>query len=557
MTKSMENTLNGKGLAIQNSKKTQTAPVLNTENKLSFIFNFEDLEIQIPGGLNDERHDRMRVTVKIKKTDSNSIYAVRHSLNLFNGREVEKLIIRTSYELETSDIILRRAFIRLTDELETYRLESQENEHEEPVVVYDLPEEEQAEALALLKSKDLLKRTSNLIKTSGLVGEETNAPILYLAYTSRKMDNPLHCIIHGSSGSGKTHLLSKTSEFIPNEEKIEFTQLSANAFYYYGRYELKHKLILIEDLDGAEDGLLPLRELQTKKRISKSVVHKGIGGIGRTKELIVEGPVSVAGCTTKASIYEDNSNRSFLLHVDESEEQDNRIMAYQRKQSAGRIDIETEQVSAKVLRNVQRLLQPVKVINPFAQHLELPKTVFKPRRTNMHYLQLIEVITFYHQYQRQWIDVETGEVIYSANSEEVPIINEYQQVYIETQLEDIELANTLIKDVLLRKSDRLNGATRNYFEKLNSYLNSNNTDTYSNKEIRKAFRIHEATLRRYHKSLEQEGYIEIVKKDRVLSDTYKVIERDEFQDLEHAIQQSLKLCLDSITTSYVNGSSNA
>jgi len=153
MTKSMENTLNGKGLAIQNSKKTQTAPVLNTDNKNNFIFNFEDLEIQIPGGLNDERLDRLRVTLKINTKDSN--YAIRHSLNLFNDRELEKFVIKTSYRLETSDITLRRAFIRLTDELETYRLESQESEHEEPVIAYELPEEEQAEALALLKSKDL------------------------------------------------------------------------------------------------------------------------------------------------------------------------------------------------------------------------------------------------------------------------------------------------------------------------------------------------------------------------------------------------------------------
>ncbi|WP_262707423.1 hypothetical protein [Maribacter sp. MJ134] len=38
--------------------------------------------------------------------------------------------------------------------------------------------------------------------------------------------------------------------------------------------------------------------------------------------MTVEGPVSVAGCTTQESIYEDNSNRSFLLYIDESEIQD-------------------------------------------------------------------------------------------------------------------------------------------------------------------------------------------------------------------------------------------
>ena len=76
---------------------------------------------------------------------------------------------------------------------------------------------------------------------------------------------------------------------------------------------------------------------------------------------------------------------------------------------------------------MQRVLKPIKVINPFAEHLELPQSVFKPRRTNSHYLQFIEAITFYKQYQREKeYDTETGEE------------------FIETTIEDIEEANELI-----------------------------------------------------------------------------------------------------------------
>lgn len=535
--KSMENTLNGKGYAVQNPKKAQVASTLNTDNKINFIFNYEDLEIQIPGGLNDEKLDRLRVTLKINIKDSYN--SVRHTINLFAYNEVEKFIIKVSHLLETDDRTIRKAFIQLTNELESYRLYLQSQEHEESTIDYELTEEEHNEAEQFLKSKDLLTKTNNLIDASGFIGEETNRLLAYLIFTSRKMDNPLHCIIHGSSGSGKTHMLGKVAEFIPNEDKIEFTQLSANAFYYFKQYKLKHKLILIEDMDGAEDGLLPLRELQTKKRISKSIVHKGIGGIGKTKNLVVEGPVSVAGCTTKESIYEDNSNRSFLLYVDESEAQDNRIMAYQRKQSAGRINVDTELEASKILRNIQRILRPVKVVNPYAEYLELPRTVFKPRRTNMHYLQLIEVITFYLQYQREEkFDESSGEA------------------YIETSLEDIKLANTLIKNVLLRKSDRLNGVARNYFENLNRYLKDRNTNTYNNQEVRREFRIKETTLRRHHRLLETEGYIKKRPDIKSISDSYEVLIVDEFQDLENTIDKALKLCLDLATSPQVRHSNN-
>jgi hypothetical protein len=46
-------------------------------------------------------------------------------------------------------------------------------------------------------------------------------------------------------------------ELIPAEDVIQITSLSENAFYYFGKQELKHKLVLIEDLDGAGEVLYP------------------------------------------------------------------------------------------------------------------------------------------------------------------------------------------------------------------------------------------------------------------------------------------------------------
>lgn len=510
---------------------------LNTDDKHNFIFVYEDIQIQVPGGLNDDKLDSLRVTLKINKVDS--YQSIRHNLNLFSHTQVEKFILQASYQLEIRDTMVRRAFIDLVNELEKYRLDRLSMEEEQAAIEYQLSEQQVKEAKHLLGSKNLFEQTNNRIGASGIIGEENNRLLMYLVFTSRKTTNPLHCISFGSSGVGKTHLQTKVSELIPSEDKVEITQLSANAFYYFNRYDLKNKLVLIEDMDGAEDGLLPLRELQTKKRISKSVVQKSIGGRGRTNNLVVEGPICVAGCTTKESMYQDNANRSFLLYIDESVEQDERIMDYQRLMYAGKVDKEYQESSAKLLRNVQRLLKPIKVINPYAQHLELPRTVFKPRRTNLHYLQLIEVITFYHQYQREeQCDETTGEL------------------YIETTLNDIKLANTLIKEVLLRKSDRLNGVTRGYVESLRVHLTSLGRNTFSNQEIRREFRISETTLRRYHKLLLAEGYIEKVGGNRTDSFEYKLLDVNEFKDLEATIEKALNLCLEVATPPKVRHSNN-
>ncbi len=167
---------------------------------------------------------------------------------------------------------------------------------------WELSAAERKSAIAFLKSPKLLERTRQAIADSGLIGEESNSLIAYLSYTSRKRNTPLHLMCLGASGTGKTWLQEKVSELMPEEDKLEITTLSSNAFYYFGREELKHKLLLIEDLDGAESALYPLRELQSKRRISKTVTLKDNKGNLKTVTLNVEGPVCVSGCTTREAL---------------------------------------------------------------------------------------------------------------------------------------------------------------------------------------------------------------------------------------------------------------
>ena len=500
----------------------------DTSNKHHFLFQTDELEFHILGGLGAYSLDRLKVTIKVNRQED-EFNAIRHNLDLYNHSAVEKLTRRIAEYLSISTGVIRRSLQELIHLLENYRIEVLDRVETQEAEEYLLEKKERRSAMDFLKAKHLLRNTNRYIGQSGVIGEETNRLLMYLIFTSRKMENPLHCVSFGSSGSGKTDLQSKVADLIPDEDKLSLTSLSSNSFYYFKRNELKNKLVLIEDLDGADDVLYPLRELQSKKIISKSVVQKSLGGQGKTTNLVVEGPVSVAGCTTKESLYEDNSNRSFLLYIDESEEQDERIMSYQRKMSAGKINYQDEMDAQVLLKNVQRLLQPIRVINPFAEYLTLPKSVFKRRRTNAHYLQFIEAVTFYHQHQRdKQYDTETGEE------------------YIETTLDDIKMANDLIKEILLRKSDPLNGATRNYLERLKVYLRMKKEEMFTNSEIRKNLRIAESTLRRYHTLLVQEGYIKKQETPVGSSYSYVIVDMDEFGDLESGINKALDVCLESL-----------
>ncbi len=501
---------------------------LNTTNPESLIYENEILQLTVLGGIKLEGMDRMRATLKICLRES-SIPPVRHNLDLYNDTQLEKLVRKVAERLEIGTSVISASLAELTEQLEAYRLERIKQAQPVSYQPKRLTAPETKEAMQLLESPDLLEKTNNLIGQSGVIGELGNRLLMYVIFTARKREEPLHIISLGASGIGKTHLQEKVADLIPEEDRIEITSLSENAFYYFGQREIKHKVIVIEDLDGVLSSFYPLRELMSKKEIRKTIAHKNANGETRSVHLVVEGPICVAGCTTKESIYEDNANRSFMIYLDESIEQDERIMAYQRAVSAGKINLEEEEKAVQLLKNCQRLLEPIRVVNPFAEYLKLPKEVFKPRRTNTHYLRFIEAITFLHQHQRaKKVDEKTGEL------------------YIETTLKDVAEANKLLKEVLLRKSDELTGACRNHFEKLKLYLLGEENKRFTNRKISSLFRISLTSVKRYHLLLMLCGYLKTHKEKGDKTFYYEVVSYEEYNQLKMRINTVLDESLETL-----------
>ncbi|MCG8341073.1 MAG: hypothetical protein MI674_07445 [Cytophagales bacterium] len=330
----------------------------------------------------------------------------------------------------------------------------------------------------------------------------------------------------GASGTGKTYLQERVSDLIPEEGKVSGTAISENALYYAQDLKLPHKLFIIEDLDGASHVLYALRELQTKSSIRKIVTHKDNKGNMKTIIVEVEGPISFTGTTTHERLYEDNANRCLLLYLDGSRQQHEAIMEHQRKRSAGKINKQQVQESKEFLRDVQSVLKPIAVRNPYAEHLHIPQTVFKPLRTNAHYLAFVEAITFYHQYQREVkSDPDTGER------------------YIESSLSDIEGANALLKDVLLAKSDELTKACRNFFELLKTRVSQAQQTCFYRGEVRKWMRINPHTLRYYLKQLVQYGYLNVLGSHKHQGHEYEITNLAEYHKLHGSLCSALDQAL--------------
>jgi DNA primase/DNA-binding MarR family transcriptional regulator len=495
-------------------------PKLITTNPELLVYDNCELLITVLGGIKITGLDRMRVTLKVEHKTKRTL-PVRHNLDLYNHPHTEQLVGRIAESFDTSTQTTATTIAQLTEALESYRVHRIEHLQARPQTRPEMTPAETAAAMSELKTPQLLKRINQRIAESGIIGEHINRLIAFIVFTSRKLPHPLHLMFLGTSGSGKTYLQEKVSELMPDEDKIEITQITENAFYYFKQDELKNKLLLIEDLDGAESSMYPLRELQSKRRISKTVTLKDSKGNLKTITLTVEGPVCVSGCTTREKIYEDNANRCLLLYIDGSKEQDRRIMDYQARTSAGVVNREQEQAVKKLLQNMQRVLKPVHVINPYAGHIRLPEQVFKPRRTMTLLLSFIEAITMLHQYQR-----------------EVKRDGQHQ-LYIETTPDDIEAAFALLKDALFSKSDELTKATRGFLELLKTILQEQQKASFTAREIREHLRLNPNNLKRYLVELERYGYIKGSGNRYRGNYEYSITNVQEYEQLKSSIDRHL------------------
>jgi len=507
--------------SFQDPEPAAYEPELNTTNPDRITYHDGELLFTIWGGIEKDNIHRLKINLLVQlKSDGFKYY--QDDVNLYSNGQLQRYIRGASEELEAGTNLLKITIRKLQTLLEEYRLKQVEEEKKAlKPKVYQMTRAEEQQAMNFLKSRQLAQNTLKAIEKSGLVGEQKNGLLLFFLYLSRLLDEPLHAIIYGKSGSGKTYLQTKISECLPDESVRTITSLTENTLYYSAKDFWKHKVLLIEDLEGVYNAFLPLREFMSKQSITKLTTDKDAKGNNVQKVLSVEGPICVSGATTQGNIYEDNANRSFLLHVDETPGHAREVMNYQRNHQAGLINELEQDQYRQLLKNSQRLLHKIRIINPYAPELDIPECVFKKLRTNMHYLKLIEIITFYHQHGREWKQDKEG------------------RPYIETTLEDIEMANWLVKDTLIRKSDELGGDIRSFFESLKYYLQSQNRNgeqtSFYSKDIRRHFRLHPMKLSRNLVNLEKRGFIKLISANRQSGYEYQVISWDDYEALKNNV----------------------
>ncbi len=308
---------------------------------------------------------------------------------------------------------------------------------------------------------------------------------------------------------------------MPSERVVKFTRVTENSFYNYDEYFFKGKLICLEDIDGLkEEALFAWRELISNNQLSSSTSQKDENGNIHGAQRIVRGPMASICATTHGQIYEDNMSRLFIIAVDESLQQTERIMKYQSYLASGAIDKETETKTREFLQNCIRMLKPCKVINPFADKIKLPPQAHKIRRLHELFLAFVKQVTIINQYQRRRDG--QGRLI--------------------TEKEDLLSAVNIMFESIFLKVDELDGSLRQFFETLKSYLEEKpNAQQYefTQREVRQTLHISKTQLHRYLYELIGLEYLQQTGGYANKGFKYRISYWDNIQKLRNEIQSYL------------------
>jgi DNA primase catalytic core len=384
------------------------------------------------------RENKLKATIKGIATDNGKPRLHVDTVDFYSARSRAFLVKGLCDLFGADEKTIAADLEQLMHHTESYRPAEQKPEaRAEPTA------KDKQEALAFLKNPNLFDEILADIETIGYTGEAMNKLLCYIAAVSRKMDEPLSVMIQSRSAAGKSFLQDTILSLIPEEETIKYTRLTDQALFYKASDSLKHKILAIEELDGMNGAIYSIRSIQSSKKITIAYTGKDpVTGELKTAENSVEGPLMVFITTTAVEIDGETASRFVFISIDESTEMTAKILAKQRRRHtmAGMLNGLKADAVIKKHRNANRLLAPVKVVNPYAELLTFTCKSLRARRDHTKYLNLIAAVSYLFQYQRKRHTIEhEGKTI----------------EYINVILADIERANAIANEVLGRSLDEL------------------------------------------------------------------------------------------------------
>ncbi|MBE9515078.1 MAG: hypothetical protein IMY79_02950 [Chloroflexi bacterium] len=376
----------------------------------------------------------------------------------------------------------------------------------EPTPSMTVSPEVTAKVEELLKAPDLIQRFLDITSHLGIVGEETNRIILFLACISRIMPNPLALTIKGESSSGKNALLNSVVKLFPPEAVRSWSRLTPQAFFYMKDKNLEHCILTIVEAAGAEEAGYPIRLMLSEKGLVLGLpVRNPKTNEMRTEDIEVKGPVAFIQTTTKIILQAENETRYFSLWTDASPELTSKFLdrlAYEYSQPPQVVD-ETE---LEVWREAMRQIEYIPVLVPYAPEIlkRLSPDKVRVRRDAQRFMALIQTIALLHQHQRKRI-MRNG------------------QESLEASIEDYGLALWVAEHVLSESLKEIPQRLEKLFNTIRDSMKDESKEQFTRKDVEHWSKLERRTANDYLNDLARLGYLEILESGKGKATVYGLL----------------------------------
>ena len=251
----------------------------------------------------------------------------------------------------------------------------------------------------LIRVPDILGRFVAELSRAGLVGEDRNAKILYLALTTRLFDRPVSVAVKGPSSGGKSYTVEIVLRFFPATACWERTAMSDRALAYSDE-DFRHRHLVIYEAAGMTSDIASylIRSLLSEGRIRYELVEKTKDGMS-ARVIEKDGPTGLIVTTTATNLHPENETRLLSLAVKDTPEQTKAILHALARDNETEAVIEFDRWHA-----LQQLLEAGdrRVVVPFSDRLAdlVPPVAVRLRRDFRLLLSLIEAHALLHREQR-------------------------------------------------------------------------------------------------------------------------------------------------------------
>ena len=280
-------------------------------------------------------------------------------------------------------------------------------------------EDTKIKSIELLKKPDLLKQVKIAMEEKtvdkSIIGEEQSSLTLFLNCLGALNDIQTINTLKGSSSAGKTAVANMVTGLFHTKKVGDLSPTALK----HGTHDY-HILYLQESVDGDfENKHLRLLSADDGGFIAETTIkNKETGDYSVQRDEIPAR--TLVTTSTIVEIHNEFGTRSFIIPLDESQQQTENIIDYTFGESGRKLD---EITGKKVfgekyskLKNALTFLEPHEIIIPYEELLTdvFPTKDLRARRDSKKLIQLIKCSAFLHQFQRPKTNINGHKILIAS-----------------------------------------------------------------------------------------------------------------------------------------------